>query len=74
MPFEAQLVTNSNWKQFLAIFDPGLLIVKSIFDCPLSDVILLNMASIPGLGQNIFISWFTNPPTVIFRKVEKNQI
>ena len=23
------------------------------------------------LGQNFFISWFTNPPTVIFQKVEK---
>ena len=23
------------------------------------------------LGQNFFISWFTNPPTVIFRKVGK---
>ena len=22
------------------------------------------------LGQNFFIGWFTNPPTVIFRKVE----
>ena len=26
------------------------------------------------LGQNFFISWFTNPPTVIFRKVEKKII
>ena len=26
------------------------------------------------LGQYIFISWFINPPTVIFRKVEKNKI
>ena len=26
---------------------------------------------IPGLGQNFFISQFTNPPTVIFLKVEK---
>ena len=25
---------------------------------------------INALGQNFFISWFTNPPTVIFRKVE----
>ena len=24
-----------------------------------------------NLGQNFFISWFTNPPTVIFRKVGK---
>ena len=23
------------------------------------------------LGQNFFISWFTNPPSVIFREVEK---
>ena len=23
------------------------------------------------LGQNFFISWFTNPPTVIFQKVGK---
>ena len=23
------------------------------------------------LGQNYFIGWFTNPPTVIFQKVEK---
>ena len=26
---------------------------------------------IRNLGQNFFISRFTNPPTVIFRKVEK---
>ena len=26
------------------------------------------------LGQNFFISWFTNPPTVIFRKVGKKQV
>ena len=26
-----------------------------------------------GLGQNFFISGFTNPPTVIFGKVEKNK-
>ena len=25
-------------------------------------------------GQNFFISWFTNPPTVIFRRVEKKII
>ena len=25
------------------------------------------------LGQNFFISWFTNPPTVIFWKVEKKK-
>ena len=24
------------------------------------------------LGQNFFIIWFMNPPTVIFQKVEKN--
>ena len=28
----------------------------------------------PPLGQNFFISWFTNPPTVIFRKVGENKI
>ena len=27
-----------------------------------------------GLGQNFFISWFTNPPTVIFRKVGKKKL
>ena len=26
------------------------------------------------LGQNFFISCFTNPPTVIFRKVEKKKL
>ena len=26
---------------------------------------------ITWLGQNFFISWFTNPPTVVFRKVGK---
>ena len=26
------------------------------------------------LGQNFFISWFTNPPTAIFQKEEKNII
>ena len=31
-------------------------------------------ASNAQLGQNFFISWFTNPPTVIFWKVEKKLI
>ena len=26
------------------------------------------------LGQNFIISWFTNPPTVIFQKEEKKSI
>ena len=32
------------------------------------------MQNISCLGQNVFISWFTNPPTVIFQKVEQNKI
>ena len=30
--------------------------------------------SVKYLGQNFFISWFTNPPTVILRKVGKKKI
>ena len=26
------------------------------------------------LGQNFFISWITNPPTIIFRKLEEKKI
>ena len=40
LPFVAQLATNGNQKQFLAIFDLRSSIVKSIFDCGLSGVIL----------------------------------
>ena len=45
-------------------------------------IFLVNTGYLPGncssmiiseldLGQNYFIGWFTNPPTVIFQKVEK---
>ena len=39
---------------------------------PKHDILYLSSGN-TGLGQNFFISWFTNPPTVIFRKEEKNK-
>ena len=60
-------------------FDPNikpnilmdLIWIKKFSKSLLADTKMVKLMALNLLGQNFFISWFTNPPTVIFRKVEK---